>query len=193
MMKSRMPRFTSPGALAVGLVLVLATVTPALAGSPNDVPAKPGDSQQGNPELSAPKYFGSPMVIPAAAFINDGFGPGSYFFSFDGRLYAEGGTSSCLYAPVHLPYDAEVYWFCATLYDNSASDISVQLRRCYGSTGASEIMATVTSSVQQTTPTAPCTSTITSPIVSTSYEYYLTVCLFDTTEGIYGVRVYYYE
>jgi hypothetical protein len=70
-------------------------------------------------EPTAAKSYFAPMVIPAAAFINDGQDPDGFDFRTGG---IEGlGTPVEMVAPVYLPDGATVRGLRAYIYDNTDS------------------------------------------------------------------------
>ncbi len=71
-------------------------------------PAKPVFSMQTE---RAPAAFGggSPLVIPAAAFVSDGFQPDSLFFPFGGGYFqGDSANYGCITAPAYLPHGATI-------------------------------------------------------------------------------------
>jgi hypothetical protein len=140
--------------------------------------------------------YGSPMVVHASSFHNDGGAADQFFMSFSGGyVYGKNG-GTCMQAPIHLPVGAEMISFYANVIDNAATDLTVTLFRKYVSTNtASEQLASVTSSGTSTTPTSLYTGAIATPIVpSQYYHYYITFCLPDDVNMKFiNARVYYID
>ncbi|MCD4749229.1 MAG: hypothetical protein K8R59_07635 [Thermoanaerobaculales bacterium] len=119
--------------MAVLAVVVAALVGPASAEEPYDAKA----------------YF-SPMVIPAAAFINDGVNIDGFEFH-NGALIGNGVDMVNMVAPVYLPQGATIHSFRAYLYDNdndcdgTYEDIDLFLNRTSLVTGAIQPIAIATS------------------------------------------------
>ena len=92
---------------------------------------------------------GSPLVIPAAAFLSDGIDPDGYEFS-EGHIEGEGGEVH-LVAPVYLPAGEVVLGLRAYVFDSTNScdvgdeDVEVFLTRVALATGTSELVAITTS------------------------------------------------
>ena len=132
-------------------------------------------------------------VIPAAAFTSDGFDPDGFFFSFAGG-YINGDGSACLKAPAYLPDGAIVTWVYASIYDNADGDVTVNLQRVNRSTGATNAMASVSTSSNSTSIQQRYDSSISYPDIDyPDYAYYVTTCLDYADHRIYSVRIYYYE
>jgi hypothetical protein len=143
-----------------------------------------------------------PLVIPAAAFTSHGDNVEDYFFSsqvsgFFGYIRQDGTASVCLQAPAYLPVGATVTSVYGYLYDNhSSGDAWVDLYRVGNMTGAEDTMASVSttgyansSSIRYLGDT-----TITQPVVSDLYSYYVFTC-FPSNGAIdlrlYAVRIFY--
>jgi hypothetical protein len=182
-----------------GLALgVLAAVIVALGMAP--VVARGGDqhlppTNQALASPAGPQGFGgpAPLVIPAAAFTSDGFNPDGFFFSFGGG-YINGHGTACLKAPVYLPKGAVVDRVYASIYDNASGNVSVNLRRVNRSTGATNVMASMSTTSDSTAiQNRPDLSINYPKIEYPTYAYYATTCLNDANHRLYSVRVYYAE
>jgi hypothetical protein len=174
-------------------VIVALGIGPALArgGDQNRPPAN-----QALVSPAGPQAFGgsAPLVIPAAAFTSDGWDPDGFFFSFSGG-YVNGDGSACLKAPVYLPKGAVVYRTYASLYDNDSSgSITVNLRRVNKSTGATNVMASMSTTSDSTSiQNRPDLSISYPEIEYPLYAYYATTCLKSADHRLYSVRIYYHE
>jgi hypothetical protein len=135
--------------------------------------------------------YQSPLVIPAADFSSDGDDPDGFFFNFAGG-YINGDGSACLKAPAYLPKGATISSVYASLYDNASGDVTVNLRRVNRSTGATNKMATVSTTSNSTNIQQRSDISINYPTVSyPTYAYYVTTCLSYANHRIYSVRIYY--
>jgi hypothetical protein len=151
----------------------------------NDAPASP----------AGPQGFGgpSPLVIPAAAFTSDGGDPDGFYFSFGGG-YINGDGTAFLKTPAYLPKGAIVYQVYASLYDNASGNVTVNLRRVNRSTGATNVMASVSTSSNSTSIQQRGDTSISYPDISyPTYAYYLTTYLGHANQRIYSVSIYYHE
>lgn len=142
-----------------------------------------------------PEAYGSPWLIPGGAFRDDGFYPGNMFFSFSGG-YIRGDEpdpgSSCVQAPVYLPFGATVTDFWASVMDNSAAnDWWGYLYRVDNYSGVVDTMATLSTTGADTNIDNPGDSTITFPVVDSTHSYYIGSCLYDTNIHLFGQRAYY--
>ena len=175
---------------------VLAAVIVALGIAP--VVARGGDQNRppANQALvspAGPQAFGgsAPLVIPAAAFTSDGVDPDGFYFSFAGG-YVNGDGSACLKAPAYLPQGAYVTSVYASLYDNASGNVTVNLRRVHRSTGATNVMASVSTSSNSTSIQQRSDTSISYPDISyPTYAYYVTTCLSYADHRVYAVRIYY--
>ena len=137
--------------------------------------------------------YGSPLVISAAAFRNDGSDPDGYFFDFSGG-YINGNGTACLMAPAYLPNGVTVTSMHASLYDNATGNIAVYLRRVDVSDGTSDVLATVSTATDSTAiQTRSDTSINYADISYPLYAYYLTTCLNYSDHRLDSVRIYYME
>jgi hypothetical protein len=144
-------------------------------------------------EDMAARGYESPYVIEGADLRHDGGGTPDYFFDFSGG-YMRGYGSECFMAPAYLPDGATVTWFYASLYDNSASNIDVELRRVDRLTGSTNILADLSTSGTSTAIQNLYTGTISYATVDyPNYAYYITTCLFDSSSRLYSIRIYYTE
>ncbi len=138
----------------------------------------------------------SPLVIPAAAFSDDGIDPDSFTFSFaGGYLSGKAAKHGCVEASVYLPHAATITDMFASVYDNdSAEDIQVNLYRLDNFSGTTNVMAAVAT----TNPFASSTiqslhddSISNSMILYPQYSYYVTTCVDSANIRLYSVRFYF--
>jgi len=133
----------------------------------------------------------SPLVIPAADFVNDGL-ENSYFYSFSAGSI--GGTD-CWEAPVYLPDGARILQYNASIDDTDAvGDFSVYFRRKYNGpgAGATQLLGTIDSSGSGGYVTYG-DFTIDYPLVDyPGYSYMMTACGFSANTRLISLRVYYY-
>lgn len=138
--------------------------------------------------------IGSPLVVPAAAFTDDGLNPDSMFFPFGGG-YFQGGSEhyGCLVAPAYLPHGAVVTNMFVTIFDNDATyDIDVNLRKVDNFNGIGSAMAAASSSGAFAGVTTIQDGGITNPTVFyPDYSYYVTTCVLSGDIRIYSVRLYF--
>jgi len=143
-------------------------------------------------EMAARGYV-SPYVIEGADLRHDGGGLPDYFFDFGGG-YMRGLGSECFMAPAYLPDGATITWFYASVYDNSASNIDVELRRVNRVDGSTNILAEVSTTGTSTNIQNLYDGSISYATVSyPNYAYYITTCLFDSSSRLYSMRIYYTE
>jgi hypothetical protein len=191
--------------VAVGVWPVLAhdggQLLPAGRGLAPQAGWMPGDSPGGEEldrpagdEITGQGFPGSsPLVIPAAAFTNDGGDPDGFTFYFASG-YVDGGGTAYMRAPVYLPHGATVSQVCYTVYDNNASNFTVYLRRKYNfSLAAADTMATLTTAWDDANVHTDCDTTVNYPDTSLNYAYYLTTYLPAADTRLYAVRIYYSE
>jgi hypothetical protein len=174
---------TLPG-FVLGIVAAIMVVgfgfAPALAGDSDSLPLEP----QG---------FGgsSLLVIPAAAFTSDGGDPDGFFFDFSGG-YIDGSGTACLKAPAYLPDGAIITSVYASLYDNAAGNVTVDLRRVSVDTGTSNVMANLGTVADSTAIQQRSDTTIAYPEISyPDYAYFITTCLNSADHRLYSVQIYY--
>jgi hypothetical protein len=138
--------------------------------------------------------YGSPLVIPAADFREDGFHPGTAWYQF-GSGYWQGTASAygCLMAPAYLPAGATVATFWASLVDNAtAAYVNVSLHRVDNYSGAHVTMASIsTSGVTSTIQNLFDLSIVSPTVYYPTYSYYVTTCLPSANTRLYSVRIYY--
>ena len=157
------------------------------------VPSLGVHAADGGALANEPQGFGgsSPLVIPAAAFRSDGNDPDGFFFDFAGG-YMNGDGTACLKAAVYLPQGAIVQGVYASVYDNAAGNVMVNLRRVDRSTGASDVMASLGTTTDGTSIQHVSDETIGFPEVRyPAYAYYATTCLNYADHRLYSVRIYY--
>lgn len=136
------------------------------------------------------------LVIPAAAFMSDGYWPNSSFMYFYGG-YIRGANSAhygCVEAPVYLPYGATIDALYAYLYDNDASwSTGVELHRVRTMTGIHDYLGAVyTSGYHNYIQYIGDTTISPSFVDSIYYEYYVTTCLDSNYHRLYGVRIHWH-
>jgi hypothetical protein len=144
----------------------------------------------------------SSTVIPAAAFVDDGFGDQSYGLTFSSAYvypYGPGGVeaSFCMQAPVYLPDGATVTTFSGHVYDNDPdADIwRVELRRAaYTSLAGSTAMANAPTSGASSAFQATLDNSIVNAVVDNeAYAYFAAVCTGTSNANLrlYAVQVFY--
>lgn len=145
-------------------------------------------------KLKQTEATASPLVIPAAAFTDDGAFPDSMFFPFSGGYFV-GDTDAygCMVAPAYLPDGAVLNDMFATVYDDDATfNITINLRRVDNFSGGTETMATAVTSGSFAGVTTIVDSTIDFPNVAyPDYSYYVTTCLQSGSIRLYSVRLYF--
>jgi hypothetical protein len=131
-------------------------------------------------EASAANYV-SPLVIPAADFNRDS-NTSNYFFSFAGGSFGSGNNGGCYMAPVYLPAGVTITDLFVSVFDNDPSaNAFFQLRRKEKTTTvSSEVLTTLSTSDQSIDPQILGSNTISEPIVSNDFTYYLTTCMFPS-------------
>jgi hypothetical protein len=137
---------------------------------------------------AATKAYFAPMVIPAAAFVNDGQNPDGFDFRTGG---IEGlGMSTEMVAPVYLPNGATVRGFRAYIFDNTNScglnreDVDIFLVRTSLVTGTSQTVAITASDGASGFVDYEPTHTLNSSsatVNNTSYQYWvhMRICSFS--------------
>lgn len=182
------------GTLAALIVACLG-IAPVLAYNGDQLP--PGANHTLAPQPRAPQAFGgsSPLVLPAAAFTDNGDDPDGFRFSITGG-YVDGYGSACLKAPVYLPKGITVYAVDAALYDNGPGQIYLELRRVDRFTGATNVMANLYTDSDSTSIQHPSDLSIQYREIGdlySTYAYYLTTCLNNADNRLYAVRIHYYS
>jgi hypothetical protein len=141
--------------------------------------------------------YGSPLVIPVAAFSSDGFDPDSSFFSFSGGyIRGTAAADGCIKAPAYLPDGATITSVYAYLYDNDSSrNAYIDVRRVRNLTGVQNTMASVSTSAygNSTSIRYLGDTTVAQPVVDDLYSYYVTSCVLSTNVRLYAVRIFYTE
>jgi len=136
----------------------------------------------------------SPLVIPAAAFSDDGVGPTGTFFYFSGG-YMEGrsGLDGCVKAPVYLPAGAKITSIYATIYDNNVSTSTFfNLYRTSYSSGATDMMGSMVSTSVSTSLQTIYDLSIDYPVVTLpNYSYFVGGCLGENNTRLYSVRIWF--
>lgn len=138
----------------------------------------------------------SPLVIPAAAFVSDGFSPESVFFPFGGG-YLEGTSDNygCVTAPVPVPNEVTIEKVFASVYDNDpARNIYIAVRRVDNFSGGTDLLASMSTTTAGAFAGIQVISAldINEPEVSyPDYSYYITTCVGSSQIRIYSVRIYY--
>ena len=142
--------------------------------------------------LTAPDQYTSPLQIPAADFRSDGWAPDStmFWFAFG---YMEGDAGSgCVMAPAYVPDGGTLTALWISARDNDATfNVSVTLWRVHYDTGATDILAYVSTTGASGSIQNPGDMTVDNPITSSTYAYYLTQCLYNFNTQFYSARIYY--
>ena len=134
----------------------------------------------------------SPLVIPAAAFTDDGnSSPGDFFYSFAGG-FLEAAAINCQMAPLRLPAGVSVRRLGATFYDNAINgDASLTLWRVDTVSSVPATLGTVATSLAGADPEIQylVDETIDNPRINNEgYTYYAALCL-DPGVRLYSVIV----
>ncbi len=146
-------------------------------------------------EITAQAY-GSPLIIPGAAFTNDGEGPSDFrFFFVDGYVAGGDADTAFMKAPAYLPHGATVTQVCYTVYDNSNfNDVSVFLvRKNQFSSDSADTMSSLTSNWNDTDIHTVCDTNIDYALTDSGYAYYVALILPYSSTRLYSVRIYYSE
>jgi hypothetical protein len=156
------------------------------------------DADLGAIVAQATGVSGSSTVIPAAAFVDDGFGEQNYALTYGGAYIFPYGTSPsfCMQAPVYLPNGATVTAYSGHVYDNSSGDLwRLELRRFpYTNLNGSAVMADAPTSGAVNAYQATVDLTIANAVVDNSqYAYFAAVCANtgDANLRLYAVQVFY--
>jgi len=169
------------------LLALLLLVTAALVNTASVTASTPAASPQSFPHSN-------PLVIPAAAFSDDGDDPSSHFFGFIGG-YMQGTSAEygCVKAPAYLPQGAKITDVWASVIDNDTTyDITLSLMRVNNYTGLTDIVASLNSSGASASIVTPYDYTITNPWVGDyNYSYYVVTCLKSQNTKLYSVRIYF--
>jgi len=142
--------------------------------------------------------YSSPMVVPAAAFHNDGEDPSGFFFHPDGYLEANGSPVS-MYAAVYLPDGATVESVTLKAVDGSdtcsaQASVTAVLDRASISSETIHQMALVSTTGASSTMQSPTDSTVFYETISNiHYRYYLRVLLCSASHHFYSVEINYSE
>ena len=195
----------TPGGAGPEAEVVVAAVPLAADGDEQsnwEVNAAPSaGGAEGTPSLIGPededllaRTYGSPLVIPAADFREDGGTTHEYYFTFSGGYFRGTGTYDCFMAPAHLPDGATVAWFYASFYKNAGGNVYVNLRRVNRSTGGTNLMAQVlfdtnSGNIQSEVDGSIDYATVDYP----TYAYYVHTCFTETAHRLYSIRIYYTE
>jgi hypothetical protein len=149
-------------------------------------------------QADAPESWGTPLVISAADFRNNGNDREAFYFSPNGYLTGEGSTVVMI-APVYLPTGATVRTVSAHVYDNSTTcaypEVTLWLNRVGAGTGTGmETMASASTSGAQSAMRTISDSSISYPVVDTlRYTYYAAVMMCSSAHELHSVVVYYEE
>lgn len=169
------------------LLALLLLVTAALVNTASVTASAPAATPQSFPHSN-------PLVIPAAAFSDDGYNPSSHMFWFSAG-YMEGTSAGygCVKAPAYLPQGAKITDVWASVIDNDTTyNISINLNRVNNYSGLTEILASLNSSGASASIVTPYDSTITNPWVGDyNYSYYVTTCLQSQNTKLYSVRIWF--
>ncbi len=147
---------------------------------------------------SGHESWGTPLVISAADFRNNGNDREAFYFSPNGYLTGE-GSIVLMIAPVYLPNDATVQTLAAHVYDNSMScanpNITLWLNRVGAGTGTGmENMASVSTSGATSSMQTISTSSVSHPVVDNlRYTYYAAVMMCSNSHELHSVVIDYQE
>ena len=123
-----------------------------------------------------PEAYVAPLIIPASDANGDSQSS-DYFYSFVGWYQAGDG---CHMVPAYLPNgpgSVEIVNFFIFAYDNDTNDVSFSLlRKDNFTTSSATIMGTVSTSGASTSIQVVGDTTITDPIVSNNYNYFVAWC-----------------
>jgi hypothetical protein len=142
-------------------------------------------------------FFTSPLVVPAAEFVSDGYYPSSTFFDSTGGYVRGVGTvavsgGGCLRASVYLPPKAAIKSFYAYVYDNDAdNEVTVTFQRIRTMTGVYDELGQVSTSSANTQIHSLGDETIAHNFTDNLHAYYLTTCLKTQNTRLYAVRIFY--
>lgn len=139
----------------------------------------------------------SPLVIPAAAFHNDGQDPEGFYFHQDGHLEGE-GSGVIMVAAATLPQAATVVGFTLHAVDGTDAcdvpSINAWLYRVEISNGDVSLMANVATSGASSVMQHPTDPTIAFAAVSNFlYRYYVRVDFCGYTHDFFAVDIEYTE
>ena len=161
--------------------------------------ASPAPARDAIPDTGpTTKSWGTPLVISAADFRNNGNDREAFYFSANGYLSGEGSTVVMI-APVYLPSGATVGTLAAHVYDNSTScsypEVTLWLNRVGANAGTGmETMASTGTSGAQSSMQTLSTSSISHPLVDAlRYTYYVTVMMCSYSHELHSVVIYYSE
>lgn len=138
-----------------------------------------------------------PLIIPAAAFHNDGHNITGFFFHPNGYLNGDGSPAT-MYAAVYLPANATLDRFTLHAVDGSTSCAEPEVKAWLYSipvidTPAS-IMANVSTSGSSSIMQSPSASLASSPPVDNlGHRYYVRVDLCSSLHDFYSVQIDYTE
>lgn len=184
--------------------LVFLGVGPVVARGALQLINAPTDQQSAPTSPAGPLFYENDrFYIPAAAFVPDGVNPDStqFVFDFGPLLNGSGGyivgdsaqAYGCVQAPVYLPEGGRIQQLDANIYDNDPNrSVNLRLSRSNRSTGASDILLTVSSGESAASASIQTlTATSSSPIFvdNQDYHYYLHTCLQSSTTALYGAEV----
>jgi len=133
------------------------------------------------------------LVIPSAAFRNDGINPNVAYFYSGGGYWRGGGVLTCLMAPVYLPRIATIKQMWATVYDNDTYyDLGLSLFRVDNFNGDVITMAQLSTSGASTALLSLNDMSVQQGLVNyPQYSYYLGTCLGSSLNRLYNVRIWY--
>ena len=150
------------------------------------------DSAEAELALAESAYT-SPLVIPAADFRTDGINPDSTNFSFfSGHIAGNSQDAGCVQAPAYLPHGAQLSLIAISAIDNDATNIPLILHRVNNFTGAHDLMASIFTAGNSSTPQSFSSTSIAEPLISyPTYSYYVTICLSKEEFKLFSTRIYY--
>lgn len=132
----------------------------------------------------------SPLVVPAAAFSDDGATAGNGIYVFASGQVLGGGVGYCIKAPVVLPGGSTIIAVRGFLFDNDAGNATnVQLRRVANTGGTSEVLANVATSAESAGIQEVVDGSVVNGQVSSDYAYALTACLGSSSTRIQSVHI----
>ncbi len=142
--------------------------------------------------------YSSPMVVPAAAFHNDGEDPSGFSFHPDGYLEGE-GSPVLMYAAVYLPDFATVESMTLKAVDGSdtcsaQAFVTAVLDRASISSETIHQMALVSTTGASSAMQSPTDSDVDYETINNmQYRYYLRVQLCSAAHHFYSVEINYTE
>jgi len=132
----------------------------------------------------------SPLVVPAAAFSDDGVSASLYFFDANFGYVRGSLGGGCIKAPVVLPPGNTITAVRGFLLDDDISQsVGVDLQRIPNTGGTPSILATVSPALDSTDVQEIVDTTVANGVVSNDYTYYLATCLESSTTRVYSIHI----